>query len=260
VCRAQYGVPHEWRTGHAIRRYGFHGTRCVAPAPCAHPCARPCSAITPHHRCAVHAHRTRRSHKYLVESAATMLDKPVGQLNAITCHLGGCLHVGALPRDHPSTSTRRGSACVCSCVVCARRQRQQHRSHQGWREHRHQHGPHAAGRVRVLSGRVRRPRRACRLSNSRSRAPAWPARSPTLNPRTRTHPRQACDGHALGRHRPRCPAAHDVHAAAERQGDGHRCVCVCVLSVLSVPFGCAYACTCVLTVPHDGATASTRTH
>ena len=37
-----------------IRRYGFHGT----------------------------------SHRYLAEAAASHLGKPLGQLNAITCHLG----------------------------------------------------------------------------------------------------------------------------------------------------------------------------
>ncbi|KIZ07816.1 acetate kinase [Monoraphidium neglectum] len=47
---------------HAIRRYGFHGT----------------------------------SHKYLAETAAAMLGRPVGQLNAITCHLGNGSSVTAV--------------------------------------------------------------------------------------------------------------------------------------------------------------------
>lgn len=49
-----YGLPYEWYTQHAIRRYGFHGT----------------------------------SHKYLVEAAAKMMNKTPQQTNAITCHLG----------------------------------------------------------------------------------------------------------------------------------------------------------------------------
>lgn len=49
-----YALPYELYEKHSIRRYGFHGT----------------------------------SHKYLVEQAAEMLNKPIDQVNVITCHLG----------------------------------------------------------------------------------------------------------------------------------------------------------------------------
>ncbi|KAI8466299.1 MAG: acetate kinase [Monoraphidium minutum] len=49
-----YALPLDYYKKHAIRRYGFHGT----------------------------------SHMYLAETAAAMLGRPAGQLNAITCHLG----------------------------------------------------------------------------------------------------------------------------------------------------------------------------
>ncbi len=49
-----YAVPYEYYEQLAVRRYGFHGT----------------------------------SHKYLVETAAVMLGKPLSEVNVITCHLG----------------------------------------------------------------------------------------------------------------------------------------------------------------------------
>lgn len=49
-----YGLPYEYYTNDLVRRYGFHGT----------------------------------SHKYLVNVAADRLNRPVSQVNAITCHLG----------------------------------------------------------------------------------------------------------------------------------------------------------------------------
>lgn len=57
-----YALPMDYYKKHAIRRYGFHGT----------------------------------SHKYLAETAAAMLGRPVGQLNAITCHLGNGSSVTAV--------------------------------------------------------------------------------------------------------------------------------------------------------------------
>jgi len=53
----RYAVPNEWYTAHKVRRYGFHGT----------------------------------SHRYVTARAAELLDRPVGEINLITCHLGnGC--------------------------------------------------------------------------------------------------------------------------------------------------------------------------
>lgn len=57
-----YALPMDYYKKHAIRRYGFHGT----------------------------------SHKYLAETAAAMLGRPAGQLNAITCHLGNGSSVTAV--------------------------------------------------------------------------------------------------------------------------------------------------------------------
>lgn len=68
-----YGLPYEWYTQHAIRRYGFHGT----------------------------------SHKYLVETAAQMLGKPPQQVNAITCHLGNGSSIAAV-RNGVSVDTSMG--------------------------------------------------------------------------------------------------------------------------------------------------------
>ncbi len=52
-----YAVPLEWYEKHRIRKYGFHGT----------------------------------SHRYVTHQAARLLNKPVDQVNLITCHLGnGC--------------------------------------------------------------------------------------------------------------------------------------------------------------------------
>lgn len=57
-----YGIPYDYYTQHKIRRYGFHGT----------------------------------SHKYLVETAASMLGKRPQQTNAITCHLGNGSSIAAV--------------------------------------------------------------------------------------------------------------------------------------------------------------------
>ena len=52
-----YGLPYEYYEKEGIRRYGFHGT----------------------------------SHAYVAEMAAKLLNKPLSELNLITCHLGaGC--------------------------------------------------------------------------------------------------------------------------------------------------------------------------
>lgn len=49
-----YGLPYEYYEKYKVRRYGFHGT----------------------------------SHKYVTEKAAELLNKPVNEVNLITCHLG----------------------------------------------------------------------------------------------------------------------------------------------------------------------------
>ena len=53
----RYAVPEEWYTRHGVRRYGFHDV----------------------------------SHRFVSEQAATMLDRPPGELRLVTAHLGnGC--------------------------------------------------------------------------------------------------------------------------------------------------------------------------
>ncbi|GBF90589.1 acetate kinase [Raphidocelis subcapitata] len=68
-----YALPMEYYKQHSIRRYGFHGT----------------------------------SHKYLAETAAAMMGRPLGQLNAITCHLGAGSSVTAVERGR-SVDTSMG--------------------------------------------------------------------------------------------------------------------------------------------------------
>jgi len=57
-----YGLPYEYYSKYSIRRYGFHGT----------------------------------SHKYVMERAAAMLDKPLYKLKIITCHLGNGASIAAI--------------------------------------------------------------------------------------------------------------------------------------------------------------------
>lgn len=53
----RYAVPGEWYSEHGVRRYGFHGT----------------------------------SHRYVAQQAATVLNRPLTELNLLTAHLGnGC--------------------------------------------------------------------------------------------------------------------------------------------------------------------------
>ena len=49
-----YALPYEYYTKHGIRKYGFHGT----------------------------------SHKYVAERCAALMEKPIEDLNIITCHIG----------------------------------------------------------------------------------------------------------------------------------------------------------------------------
>lgn len=57
-----YSLPYELYEKHAIRKYGFHGT----------------------------------SHKYVAQRAATILNKPLEELNFITCHLGNGASLAAI--------------------------------------------------------------------------------------------------------------------------------------------------------------------
>lgn len=57
-----YGLPYEYYEEHGVRRYGFHGI----------------------------------SHQYVSREAATMLDRPIEEINLITCHLGGGCSMAAI--------------------------------------------------------------------------------------------------------------------------------------------------------------------
>src|ERR1700726_1330099 len=69
----RYAVPEEWYTRHGVRRYGFHGI----------------------------------SHRFVSEQAATMLDRPPGELRLITAHLGNGCSATAV-RDGVSVDTTMG--------------------------------------------------------------------------------------------------------------------------------------------------------
>ena len=72
-----YGLPYKFYEQNHVRRYGFHGT----------------------------------SHKYLVETAAGMLNKPADKLNAITCHLG---ETGS--RSSCNNSSKRNSSSTSTIL------------------------------------------------------------------------------------------------------------------------------------------------
>jgi acetate kinase len=57
-----YGVPYEWREGHGVRRYGFHGS----------------------------------SHRYVSQRVPEVLCRPVKGLRLISCHLGGSSSITAI--------------------------------------------------------------------------------------------------------------------------------------------------------------------
>lgn len=64
---AIYGIPYEWTKKYQIRRYGEHGI----------------------------------SHQYLAERASEMLDRPLGELNLITMHLGSGASITAIKNGQP---------------------------------------------------------------------------------------------------------------------------------------------------------------
>lgn len=68
-----YALPYELYSKHGVRRYGAHGT----------------------------------SHYYVSQQAAKMLDKPVEQLNVITCHLGNGASITAI-KEGKSVETSMG--------------------------------------------------------------------------------------------------------------------------------------------------------
>jgi acetate kinase len=69
----RYAVPEEWYTRYGVRRYGFHGT----------------------------------SHRFVSAQAATLLNKPPGELRLVTAHLGNGCSAAAI-RDGVSVDTTMG--------------------------------------------------------------------------------------------------------------------------------------------------------
>jgi len=68
-----YAIPYKYYENYKIRKYGFHGT----------------------------------SHKYVTERAAAMLNKPVDEVNVITCHLGNGSSITAV-KNGKSVDTTMG--------------------------------------------------------------------------------------------------------------------------------------------------------
>jgi len=68
-----YGIPFVMYTRHKIRRYGFHGT----------------------------------SHRYITSKLATIMQKPLKNINAITCHLGNGASIAAI-KNGKSIDTSMG--------------------------------------------------------------------------------------------------------------------------------------------------------
>jgi acetate kinase len=62
AAASTYAVPQEWRERYAIRRYGFHGL----------------------------------SHAYCARQVAALLERPVGELRIVTCHLGAGASLAAV--------------------------------------------------------------------------------------------------------------------------------------------------------------------
>jgi acetate kinase len=81
----RYAVPEEWYTRHGVRRYGFHGI----------------------------------SHRFVSEQAATMLDRPSGELRLVTAHLGNGCSATAV-RDGVSVDTTMGLTPLDGLVMGTR--------------------------------------------------------------------------------------------------------------------------------------------
>ncbi len=80
-----YGLPYEVYDKYRIRRYGFHGT----------------------------------SHQYVAQRAAEMLERPLSELNIITCHLGNGCSVTAV-KGGRSIDTSLGFGTFCGLMMGTR--------------------------------------------------------------------------------------------------------------------------------------------
>lgn len=80
-----YSVPYEWYEKHSVRRYGAHGT----------------------------------SHRYVAHEAAKMLNKPLEELNLITCHLGAGASICAV-KNGKSFDTSMGFTPLTGLTMATR--------------------------------------------------------------------------------------------------------------------------------------------
>ena len=80
-----YGIPYKFYKKYKVRRYGFHGT----------------------------------SHKYVAQKAADILEKPLGELKIITCHLGNGSSITAV-KNGISVDTSLGFGTVAGIVMGTR--------------------------------------------------------------------------------------------------------------------------------------------
>jgi acetate kinase len=80
-----YAIPLEYYTDHMIRKYGFHGTSC----------------------------------RYVSRRAALLLDRPLGELKMVICHLGNGVTVDAVDGGH-SIDTSLGFATLCGMMMGTR--------------------------------------------------------------------------------------------------------------------------------------------
>lgn len=80
-----YAVPSEWRTRYGVRRYGFHGL----------------------------------SHSYAAACVAKMLQRPIGELRIVTCHLGAGASLAAVQHGS-SIDTTMGFTPLDGLVMATR--------------------------------------------------------------------------------------------------------------------------------------------
>jgi acetate kinase len=85
AAAATYALPLEWRRRHGLRRYGFHGL----------------------------------SHAYASRRAAELLERPLGELRIVTCHLGAGASLAAVDGGR-SVDTTMGFTPVEGLVMATR--------------------------------------------------------------------------------------------------------------------------------------------
>jgi acetate kinase len=85
AAAATYALPEEWNRRWELRRYGFHGL----------------------------------SHAYAARRAAELVDRPIGELRTVTCHLGAGASLAAISGGH-SVDTTMGFTPLAGLVMATR--------------------------------------------------------------------------------------------------------------------------------------------